>query len=119
MTVEQAVSGGWKGRAQQIVMLKAKVGHVRSCQVRVTARSGVHCVCCLLLRQIRKLEASLEGGLQPQQQGDVDSKAQDELAGRCPPYIHSVPSFPSLPSLPSLYESSLCGALDELPPCVS
>ena len=25
MTVEQAVSGGWRGRAQQIVMLKAKV----------------------------------------------------------------------------------------------
>eukprot|EP01036_Dinobryon_divergens_P024693 gene24693-33164_t len=59
VTVEQAVSGGWKGRAQQIVMLKAK---------------------------IRKLEASLEGGNGngggPQsQQGDVDSKAQDELAG--------------------------------------
>ena len=25
VTVEQAVSGGWRGRAQQIVMLKAKV----------------------------------------------------------------------------------------------
>jgi len=62
VTVEQAVSGGWRGRAQQIVMLKAK---------------------------IRKLEASLENGESSSisastansRQSKVDSKAEEELVG--------------------------------------
>lgn len=54
VTIEQAVDGGWRGRAQQIIMLKSK---------------------------IKKLEAGTAQVQSQRDRNDVDSKAEDDLAG--------------------------------------
>lgn len=58
VSVEQAVDGGWRGRAQQIVMLKAKIK-----KLEAAAASGV-----------------VQGPQHARPKTDVDSKAEEDLA---------------------------------------
>ena len=64
VTVEQAVEGSWRGRAQQIIMLKAKIR-------KLTDDKGV---------TVTPATAVSGSGLLPKaKRNDVDSRAQEEL----------------------------------------